>query len=55
MLHIYGKITLAMKQKARAALDAVHALGVAHSDVEVRNFVIDKSEAVRLIDLVSRK
>lgn len=45
-----GKITMEIKQKARAALDAVHALGVAHRDIELRNFVIDELETVRLID-----
>lgn len=47
-----GRTALRVVTEAAAALEAVHAAGVAHLDVQPRNFVVpdDPAEAVRVVD-----
>ncbi|GBG34921.1 Protein kinase, putative, partial [Hondaea fermentalgiana] len=44
-----------IRAKALAALTAVHEAGVAHRDVLLRNFVMDATGAVRIIDFAQAK
>ncbi|GBG35055.1 Protein kinase, putative [Hondaea fermentalgiana] len=44
-----------IRAKALAALTAVHEAGVAHRDVLLRNFVMDASGIVRIIDFAQAK
>mmetsp|Transcript_6707 Transcript_6707/g.11690 ORF Transcript_6707/g.11690 Transcript_6707/m.11690 type:complete len:362 (+) Transcript_6707:2-1087(+) len=44
------EITVETMNKARAALDAVHSLNVAHRDIALRNFVLNHVGEVRIID-----